>query len=179
MPAMRRRLKASLIWLLRVWLACATYNTEGTWLPSTTASASPSTGGPSRMMNCTPSACSKSISSPNLGPVSKSTGLGGMGPAVMTCRLGTSVTWGKVPAVLWPDKKFDRPLVLPKSRYLWMVGLRMSASISTVLRPSCAKLMASATAVVDLPSFLAVLVTTRRRGAPSEVENCSAVRTER
>ena len=39
--------------------------------------------------------------------------------------------------------------------------------------------MANAKAVVDLPSFLAVLVTTSLRGAPSEVENCSAVRTDR
>ena len=39
--------------------------------------------------------------------------------------------------------------------------------------------MASASAVVLLPSLRVVLVTTSRLGAPSGVENCSAVRTER
>ena len=34
-------------------------------------------------------------------------------------------------------------------------------------------------ALVLLPSSLELLVTTRRRGAPFVVENCSAVRTER
>ena len=58
-------------------------------------------------------------------------------------------------------------------------GLRRSASISSTGWPVCAKLIASASAVVDLPSFAVVLVTTNCRGAPSRVENCSAVRTER
>ena len=55
----------------------------------------------------------------------------------------------------------------------------MSASISSTRLPSCAKLMASASAVVDLPSLATLLVTIRRRGAPSAVENCSDVRMER
>jgi hypothetical protein len=55
----------------------------------------------------------------------------------------------------------------------------MSASIRSTRLPICAKLMASASAVVDLPSLATLLVTISRCGAPSEVENCSAVRIER
>ena len=58
-------------------------------------------------------------------------------------------------------------------------GWRMSASISSTGRPVCALLIASASAVVVLPSPFDVLVTMNALGAPSRVENCSAVRTER
>ena len=39
--------------------------------------------------------------------------------------------------------------------------------------------MASASAVVDLPSACTLLVTINLRGVPSAVENCKAVRMER
>jgi hypothetical protein len=55
----------------------------------------------------------------------------------------------------------------------------MSASISKMGRPVCALLIASANAVVVLPSPCAVLVTMNTLGAPSRVENCNAVRTDR
>jgi hypothetical protein len=58
-------------------------------------------------------------------------------------------------------------------------GVAHVASISSTRWPIWAKLMASASEVVLLPSLRVVLVTTRRLGAPSAVENCSAVRTER
>jgi hypothetical protein len=56
------------------------------------------------MMYCAPCASSKSINSPSLGPVSRSTGLGGMGPPVTTHRLSISVSRATCPSAWLPDR---------------------------------------------------------------------------
>jgi len=179
MPALRRRRMASLMLSFLVLEAFTANTTCWIWLPSTTASAMPSSGGPSITTWLKPSSCAFSISIASFGPISSSTGSGGVGPASNTLRLGIAVGWISISLPRSPLSRFDKPRSLGMRSALCTALLRMSASISSTRWPSCAKLIASAIAVVVLPSLLPQLVTMKRLGAPSAVENCSAVRMER
>ena len=55
----------------------------------------------------------------------------------------------------------------------------MSPSTSNTRLPICASATAIAYALVLLPSFFEQLVNTIVLGAPLDVENCNAVRTDR
>ena len=113
-------------------------------------------------------------------PDSSSAGLGGSGPAKITSNcaspLGT-ITSCRVAA---PASRLLNPLSgAVAARLRCSEGLRMSASTSNTRLPSWAKLRASDSAEVDLPSPGPGLVSSSVRGTPWSVENCRAVRTER
>ena len=80
-------------------------------------------------------------------------GFGGIGPDEITSKPAMSVRQTVSSKVAFPERKFERPLYgsfdlnVPDK-----TELRVSASMSSVLRPTLANEMAILTDVVDLPS---------------------------
>ncbi|MBT9154741.1 MAG: hypothetical protein DDT39_01420 [Firmicutes bacterium] len=110
---------------------------------------------------------------------STSAGFGGMGPEVITRKLGTPTSRRAISGATLCVSKLVRPTGLLSLKILCKVGRRRSASISTTLLPVWAKAIAKLAVVVDLPSLGAALVTRIVLTWVSSEANWMLVRTTR
>src|SRR6266576_7167551 len=104
-------------------------------------------------------------------------GLGGLGPAESTQRVGTGENCLSAASILWaPVRKPARPSPSTRSRDSAIPGLRRSASMIRVLSPLWASAIAKLRAVVLFPSLAVALVINNTCGGRGAVESTTEVR---